>query len=207
VLGAWAFLFTGACSGDVSSNSGAMVPVGTPCISSQEELTNFAGFDSNSVNVESGAKACSPGVCLVAYFRGRVTCPYGQAASPMPGASAVDPNIPASELCYTAGAPQDASHRVLVPVAPQLVNRPPDVAVYCSCRCGGPDPKGSYCACPTGYACQDLIDSGNPDFAGSYCIKAGTAVKDVRALESGPSCSPSNVQPRPAGCGDLHPSG
>jgi hypothetical protein len=207
VLAAWAFAVGGACSGDTSMNTGT-VPVGTACIPSEELNPTFAGFDASSVNVESGAKTCAPGVCLVAYFRGRVTCPYGQAASTMAtGTPVVDPNLPADDLCYVAGAGQDAAHRIQVPVAPQLVNRSPDTAVYCSCRCAGPNPSATYCACPTGYLCKDLIDSGGEPFQGSYCIKAETAVTDVGALNGGPSCDPSNVQPRPVGCGDKQPTG
>jgi hypothetical protein len=205
VFGAWAFAVGGACSGDTSMNTGA-VPVGTACIPTEELNQTFAGFDADSVNLESGAKACAPGVCLVAYFRGRVTCPYGQAASTT-DTTMVDPNLAADDHCFVPGAPEDAAHRVQVPVAPQLVNRPPDMAVYCSCRCAGPDPNAAYCACPTGYFCKDLIDSGGEPFQGSYCIKSGSAVGDVGALNNGTPCSTSNVQPRPVGCGDKHPTG
>lgn len=206
-LATWAFAVGGACSGDTSDNAGGVVPVGTACIPTEELNPNFAGFDADSVNVETGAKACAPGVCLVAYFRGRVTCPYGQAADPSAGMSTVDPNIPASDLCYVPGGSGDASHRIQVPVAPQLVNRPPDTAVFCSCRCAGANPSATYCTCPTGYVCQDLIDSGGEPFQGSYCVKPDTAVTDIGALNKGASCSTSNVQPRPAGCGDKHPNG
>lgn len=210
VLGAGMFAVGGACSGDTSMNTGD-VPVGTACIPTEELSQTFAGFDAGSVNVESGAKACAPGVCLVTYFRGRVTCPYGQAPSsmtdPSTGMPTVDPNLPADDHCFVPGAPQDAAHRVQVPVAPQLVNRPPDTAVYCSCRCAGSNPNAKYCTCPAGYECKDLIDSGGEPFQGSYCLKPETTVGDVGALNNGPSCSTSNVQPRPVGCGDKHPNG
>lgn len=211
VAGAWGFGLVGACSGDVSTNAGGTAPVGTPCIPQEEFNPTFAGFDVNSVGVETGAKGCGPGVCLIANFRGRVTCPYGQPAAkepdPTTGVPVVDPALPIDDHCFVPGGSMNASQAVRVPVAPQLVNRAPDVAVICSCRCAGADPKATYCACPAGYVCQDLIDTGGEPFQGSYCIKEGTAVTDLGAVGRGPSCDASNVQPRPAGCGDKHPNG
>jgi hypothetical protein len=209
-LGAGTFAIVGgACSGDTGTNG--MIPVGTACVPTQELNPTYAGSTTDSVSLETGTKECAPGVCLVAYFRGRVTCPYGQAAStmadPATGMPAVDPSLPADDLCYIPGAPHDAGHRIQVPVAPQLVNRPPDTAVICSCRCAGPNPNATYCACPSGFVCADLIKSGGEPFQGSYCVKPDTAVTDVAALSSGPSCDLSTVQPRPAGCGDKYPDG
>ena len=92
-----------------------------------------------------------------------------------------------------------------MPVRPQLVDRPPEKAVYCSCRCDGPDRNVQYCECPSGYVCQKLVDaygtSGGAQLAGSYCIKDGTQVTDQTKLQNSKACRPDMTQPRPLGCG------
>ena len=58
---------------------------------------------------------------------------------------------------------------------PQYSQRRADAAVYCSCRCDGPDPNARYCKCPTGFQCLALLSSinklGSVELAGSYCVK------------------------------------
>jgi hypothetical protein len=68
---------------------------------------------------------------------------------------------------------------VNVEVPAQLTARQTDKAVYCSCRCDGPDKNARYCECPEGFQCEKLVDdlkitqaAGN--LAGSYCIRAGS---------------------------------
>lgn len=189
--------------------------VGDPCIPEDEYNKNFSGYQVTEVNVESRSFQCETRVCLVANFQGRVSCPYGQPASSMVEKDKpplADPNTPAPDRCYLPGTKQDQSNLVAVPVSPQLVARPPDSAVYCSCRCSGPDPNAQYCDCPSGYLCQKLVDaygtSGGAQLAGSYCIKDGTQVTDPTPLASGSTCDLKTIQPRPGGCGlDEHPSG
>jgi hypothetical protein len=68
--------------------------------------------------------------------------------------------------------------RVQVTVDPQLVDRRAEDTVYCSCRCAGPDPSARYCSCPSGFACEPLVDDlglgEKGQLAGSYCIREGT---------------------------------
>src|SRR3981081_2451339 len=55
----------------------------------QEYEPTFKGFDDKEVNVESKSFQCQTRLCLVNHFRGRVSCPYGQAkdgTAIMPGA-------------------------------------------------------------------------------------------------------------------------
>ena len=96
---------------------------------------------------------------------------------------------PAHQDCTTTG---DHPVPVAVPVPPQLVNRPPEESVYCSCRCEGPAGQGPFCACPDGFECAKLVDAygteGGAQVAGSYCIKAGTGVDDPATLSNGPVC-------------------
>src|SRR4051794_14782164 len=64
--------------------------IGDPCVPEQEYDPGFTGFDDKQVNVESKSFQCRTRICLVNHFRGRVSCPYGQAAdkTTVPGANA-----------------------------------------------------------------------------------------------------------------------
>ncbi len=63
-------------------------------------------------------------------------------------------------------------------------NRDKDHAVYCTCRCAPPadnpsaaDDNYNFCTCPDGYECAEInpnVGIGDPQLAGSYCIKQGT---------------------------------
>jgi hypothetical protein len=68
--------------------------------------------------------------------------------------------------------------RIQVPVDPQYVDRRAEDTVYCSCRCAGPDRSARYCACPSGFTCEPLVDDlglgEKGQLAGSYCIRDGT---------------------------------
>lgn len=142
--------------------------IGDPCVPEEEYSPTFSGFALSEVSTESRSFSCQSRLCLVNRFQGRVTCPYGQKT----GASgAARCKLPSSEEPVTA------------PVDPQLLDRRADAAVYCSCRCDGPDPKARYCECPSGFRCSPAV----PDFAlgsaqlpGSYCLLAGTEYDDAR---------------------------
>ena len=167
-----------ACSSDsaeTESASGAIsATVGLTCTPSFEESGTGAGFSATEVFVEDTSPACGEGVCLGVNFEGRLSCPYGQDAT-------------GGGCETTSGEPVEG------PVPPQLVNRPPSDAIYCSCRCA--DPEGAdLCACPVGFECRELIQDlglGSEQLAGSYCIKAGTFVEDPLALANGERCDES----------------
>jgi len=80
--------------------------------------------------------------------------------------------------------------RIQVPVDPQLKDRPSEDTVYCSCRCAGPDANARYCACPSGFTCEPLVDDlglgEKGQLAGSYCIRNGTRYE--AALVSNVNC-------------------
>jgi hypothetical protein len=67
---------------------------------------------------------------------------------------------------------------VSVAVKAQLLDRRADDAVYCSCRCSGPDPGARYCECPSGFSCSEVVPDlvpGRAQLPGGYCIRAGSA--------------------------------
>ena len=46
--------------------------------------------------------------------------------------------------------------------------------VFCTCRCGGPDPSLDYCACPSTMTCvPDVVTTGGAGIVGDYCVRAG----------------------------------
>lgn len=170
--------------------------VGDPCIPEDEYNLDFGGAEVSEVNVESKSFQCETRVCLSAYFNGRVSCPYGQQAPASGPNACYTPG-------YTPGSGNDSTHLIRVDVPAQYTERRPDKAVYCSCRCNGPDKGARYCECPDGYTCQQLIpDLGisSGQLAGSYCVKKSAVVTDPTNLKSGVKCTGTN-------CGtDLHPT-
>jgi hypothetical protein len=87
-------------------------------------------------------------------------------------------------------------------VEPQLVDRKAKKAVYCSCRCDGPDKNARYCECPSGYKCTLLneIPLGASQLLGSYCVRNGTAyVKS--AVTSSNVCDATNTSDPNFTCG------
>ena len=139
--------------------------LGRACIPGDEGQRYFSGYELSEVNLEPPSDACLGGICLVNHFQGRVTCPYGQSDQEAMG----NGTRAESELCHTAPGANAAS-RVALAVAPQAERRRPTDAVYCTCRCAGPDPSANYCACPSGFECVEVVP-----FEGSYCLKSGTA--------------------------------
>jgi hypothetical protein len=156
-------------AGGAVTNTG----IGDPCVTEDEAQATFSGFSATEVNIESQSPSCKTGICLAYDFAGRVGCPYG------------------GNSCQTTGSP---SVPVTVEVPPQLVDRPPSSAVYCSCRCEGAAGTGPLCACPAGFSCNPIVANlglGGDSVAGSYCIKNGTEVADAFTLASGARCDAS----------------
>lgn len=162
--------------------------VGDPCVPEDEYQVNFGGFGLNEVNIEARSLQCASRLCLINHFQGRVSCPYGQTQA--------DLGLPATHpaRCRLPNTKQ----AVAVPVSPWNAARTPERAVYCSCRCAGPDPNARYCQCPSGYACTPLVADlglGNSELAGSYCVKSGTVFSV--ADETAPDCTPSTCDAGP----------
>ena len=169
--------------------------VGDPCTPEDEFFAGFNGFALEEVNVESRSFQCETRVCLVNKFQGRVSCPYGTNGPAELNASEVTHN----EACEVPGF----GGQVRVPVNPQRTERPPEVSVYCSCRCDGADPNARYCECPSGFECAEVVtdqgqqSDGEPQnqLAGSYCIRSGS---DVNPIEVSPSVCKLPAEGQPA---------
>jgi hypothetical protein len=147
--------------------------VGDPCTPEDEYVDSFPGYAAKEVNVESKSFQCETRVCLVNHFQGRVSCKYGQTKDQ-----------------GNCALPGDPTRKITVPVNPQLELRTADKAVYCSCRCDGEDKNARYCKCPSGYACDHLVDDlhlGGGQLAGSYCVRDGTQYSTTASTKE---CSP-----------------
>jgi hypothetical protein len=167
--------------GDTAPDAGAQgvdaTSVGTACIPSQERVATFGGFNQREVTLDENNAACPGAVCLVNHFQGLTTCPYGQDTQARPangGAAAC--SVPGTGEPVRPGAAVGGQT-----VQPWCTDRLPTTTVACSCRCqnvqGRTDDGASYCACPSGFTCSQVvpeIESGDPR-AGGYCVAAGTA--------------------------------
>jgi hypothetical protein len=173
--------------------------VGDPCIPEDEYRVQVAGYGVTEVNVESRSFQCETRVCLVNHFQGRVSCPYGQSAETAAECADASANGACQErgdACRVPGTNGSApEERIQVPVDPQLIDRRTDDAVYCSCRCDGPDKNARYCECPSGFACVELVEElnlgmgqGAGNLAGSYCIKDGSRYDNTQS--GGTRCDP-----------------
>jgi hypothetical protein len=183
--------------------------VGDPCTPEDEYQQNFNGFQVTETNVESRSFQCETRLCLVNHFQGRVSCRLGQTSAQ--GAPYTDPptnmatNGEWAPKCSIPGTKVNPTDRnspdnINVEVPPQLVDRQTDQAVYCSCRCDGPDKNARYCECPEGFQCEPLVDDlkipgGGGQLAGSYCIRAGSKYDTNKHFKGAESCATS-----PASC-------
>ena len=189
--------------------------VGDPCVPEDEYGETFQGFSVAEVNVESRSFSCVTRICLVNHFQGRVSCPYGQTDETAElCAPAADTNAPGSAACADPNAPEyktscrkpgadglERDERIIGKVEPQFADRQADDAVYCSCRCDGPDAGARYCEdVPDGFSCEKLVDDiglGKGQLAGSYCVKSGTEYSPTRP----PSKLCNNEVPGQFNCG------
>jgi hypothetical protein len=171
--------------------------VGDPCIPDREYSADFSGFSLKEVSIESKSFQCQTRICLVNHFRGRVSCPAGQdkTGASLPGAKDANgtpstncevpgtDKVPVTGPVAADGSPSDSKHKKCV--QSQCSKRQPTNAVYCSCRCanvnGRNDDGKTYCACPDGFACEQLVSStgrGDEGLTGGYCIKSNTKYEE-----------------------------
>lgn len=204
-FGIWAAVSVGFCA--LACQAGG---VGDPCIPEDEYQQKFAGYDVGEVNIESRSFQCETRVCLVNHFQGRVSCPYGQdQAAIESGKDASDPlrcKIPNTEGTRTID-------QVEVPVPNQkgvgANARSVENSVYCSCRCsnakGSTEDGATYCKCPSGFKCVQLIEDlglGSKQLAGGYCIRNGTDFNETVAYQD---CQRKPDNPKEGNCGPAHP--
>jgi hypothetical protein len=196
--------------------------VGDPCTPEDEYSQDFNGFQVTETNVESRSFQCETRLCLVNHFQGRVSCRLGQTAAEaapydlsqgskpenaawkpkcsIPGTAVDRRNITVDPV---TGEPagRNSPDNVRVEVPAQLQNRQTEDAVYCSCRCDGPEKNARYCECPEGFQCKELVEnlkitSGQAQLAGSYCIRSGSDWKPTTQVKGSPGCDTN-----PAACG------
>src|SRR5262245_14220510 len=108
--------------------------VGDPCLPESEFYADFSGYSRSELDFENASLQCRTRTCLVNHFQGRVSCPFGQDEAAL--------DLPANDprRCRLPGlSGEDPSDAVVVPVDAWTVDRTPEEAVYCSCRCAGPD--------------------------------------------------------------------
>jgi len=190
--------------------------VGDPCTPEDEYQKTFSGYAVAEVNLESKSFQCETRLCLVNHFQGRVTCPYGQSSNAVTPGGKLEPTEQTQYLmadgvtpnekgyCHLPGT-SDKDNRVTVPVNKQYQNRRPINAVYCSCRCDGPDTNARYCKCPTGFQCTELLrevrELPGQELAGSYCVKENTVYVQGQTMLGNP-CTVSNAySDTPGNCG------
>ena len=186
--------------------------VGDPCTPEDEYQQYFNGFQVTETNVESRSFQCETRLCLVNHFQGRVSCRLGQSAPPLDamGKPIGGPDYhPSCPIPGTATSTDPTSeNNVNVEVKPQLQKRQTDKAVYCSCRCDGPDKNARYCECPQGFQCEQLVSdlkiiSQGGQLAGSYCIRSGSKYDpNGDGSDSGPTCADNK---KACGCDGTNP--
>jgi len=178
----------------------AVSGVGDPCIPEDEFNKNYGQSVPEDLVIDVNSVQCETRVCLRHYFRGRVSCPFGNAAAGQQKEGAVCKQVQGRRGLYTLdGTWQSDPSQLCCPILGDIAQKPvnqkvdaqcqerkADKSVYCSCRCAVPDDpdidksKVSLCECPTGYKCTPLCDQtrGNCSLVpkgkwGSYCVKEG----------------------------------
>lgn len=178
----------------------AVTGVGDPCTPEDEFNPKFSQSVAEDLVIDVNSVQCETRVCLRHYFRGRVTCPFGnkdrgqqaaagntcKAVTSKRGLYTLTGTADGELCCPVLG---DISQKpVNEKVDPQCVERQAKDAVYCSCRCNVPDDpdidrsKVTLCSCPSGFVCKELCDQKNGNCSlvpkgkwGSYCVKEGRA--------------------------------
>ena len=174
--------------------------VGDPCIPETEFSAKSGSAQPTDLTIDVNSVQCETRVCLQHYFKGRVSCPYGnggqagqgvkdpaakcQAVAGKRNLFTLDGTLAGSLCCPVLGDVE--SKPINNPVEAQCSGRPAKDAVYCSCRCDVPDDpeidrgQVNLCKCPDGFSCTKLCDRENGGCAtlpkgkwGSYCVKDG----------------------------------
>jgi hypothetical protein len=193
----------------------AVTGVGDPCIPEDEFNPKFSQSVAEDLVIDVNSVQCETRVCLRHYFRGRVSCPFGNNARGQQIAGAECKQVSGRRGLYTLTGEFSGDLTTLCcpvlgdmqlkpvneKVDPQCEERKADKAVYCSCRCAVPDDpdidksKVTLCDCPTGYSCKALCDqkTGNCSLVpkgkwGSYCVKDGPAGANFNPAQADAQC-------------------
>lgn len=197
------------------------VAVGDPCIPESEFAANSGAANPDDLTIDVNSVQCETRVCLQHYFKGRVSCPYGNGSNSLTQKDKkcrqVSPEKrnfytidgdPTGDLCCPVIG--DVNELAITnPVPPQCSKRPASDAVYCSCRCDVPsDPdidrnQVQLCKCPSGFSCVPLCDAthGNCGVVpkgkwGSYCVKDGANGTGFTPDKADVACGADLLPPR-----------
>lgn len=137
------------------------------------------------MTLDEGNATCGGGLCLVNHFQGMTTCPYRQDVNGNPPTGASACTLPDGG----GFAQPDGGVAVGQTIDPWCADRKAASTVSCSCRCqnalGLTDDGASYCTCPTGTTCSQVvpaIDPGNPRPTPSPDACGALSESSVRAL-------------------------
>jgi hypothetical protein len=126
--------------------------VGDPCV---PEAVPEGGFLPSETYLETSSVQCATRVCLVRGLDG-------------------DPNNLQED---EPPCPLDDPSKPSTCVTESEVER----TVYCSCRCDAPAESGlPTCACPGGFLCEEVLETGGDGLRGSYCVRDPLA--DVQSM-------------------------
>jgi hypothetical protein len=166
-----------AACGDAGFSPG---PIGTPCAPlGAERDSTFVGFNKNELELATcQPEASGVPVCLAFHFQGRATCPYGQDANGRAPSGASPCKTPEGQPVTGA-------------VEPQCVDRQASKVIFWSCRCandqGLTNDGSSYCTCPGGTACTQVISSlggAGAALAGAFCVRSDVAFDPNSACQT-----------------------
>ena len=190
-------LFAACIVGVVGSLAFGCAPtgVGDPCTPEVEFSANSGSANPTDLSIDVNSVQCDTRVCLQHYFKGRVSCPYGNGGKSLQKGKCaqvgdrrlvftIDGAAGGEPCCPVIGDVTQTP--IQLPVDAQCSGRPANQAVYCSCRCDVPDDpeidRGSVtlCKCPSGFECTPLCDKSHGNCGvvpkgkwGSYCVKSG----------------------------------
>lgn len=83
----------------------------------------------------------------------------------------------ATRVCLVdnlAGDPNDVCGQ---PGASENCVQPSEIEdkVFCSCRCSAPSGSSvPTCGCPSGFLCEDILETGGEGLRGGYCVRDAT---------------------------------
>ncbi len=122
--------------------------VGDPC--TPEQIPE-GGFKPGESYLETSSVQCRTRVCMVRDFEGDPTRVFYGAGDSR------NTCTPDEDDCNTAADVEQA--------------------VFCTCRCDAPAGSNTpTCACPSGFECQEILQSGGVGIQGGYCVREARTV-------------------------------